>query len=104
MARGGLKGMPGNRRRWARHETPTASDLVERNFTRNAPNALWVTEITEHRAREGKVLGAKPSTGSVGDSYDNALAEAVNGLFKTEPIRRRGPWRTVEQVELATLE
>jgi len=49
-------------------------------------------------------LGARPSTGSVGDSYDNALAEAVNGLFKTELIRRRGPWRTVEQVELATLE
>lgn len=49
-------------------------------------------------------LGAKPSTGSVGDSYDNALAEAVNGLFKTELIRHRGPWRTVEQVELATLE
>lgn len=49
-------------------------------------------------------LGAKPSVGSRGDSYDNALAEAVNGLFKTELIRRRGPWRTVEQVELATLE
>lgn len=49
-------------------------------------------------------LGATPSTGSVGDSYDNALAEAVNGLYKTELIRRRGPWRTVEQVELATLE
>lgn len=38
------------------------------------------------------------------DSYDNALAEAVNGLYKTELIRRRGPWRTIEQVELATLE
>lgn len=49
-------------------------------------------------------LGATPSVGSVGDSYDNALAEAVNGLFKTELIRRRGPWRTIEQVELATLE
>lgn len=49
-------------------------------------------------------LGAKPSTGTVGDSYDNALAEAVNGRYKTELIRRRGPWRTVEQVELATLE
>ncbi len=49
-------------------------------------------------------LGAKPSTGTVGDSFDNALAEAVNGLFKTELIRRQGPWRTVEQVELATLE
>lgn len=49
-------------------------------------------------------LGANPSTGTVGDSYDNALAEAVNGLYKTELIRRQGPWRTVEQVELATLE
>jgi putative transposase len=49
-------------------------------------------------------LGAKPSTGTVGDSYDNAMAEAVNGLYKTELIRQQGPWRTVEQVELATLE
>lgn len=43
-------------------------------------------------------LGAKPSTGTVGDSYDNALAEAVNGLYKIELIRQQGPWRTVEQV------
>ncbi|MWB97574.1 IS3 family transposase [Agromyces sp. MMS17-SY077] len=49
-------------------------------------------------------LGAVPSTGTVGDSYDNAMAEAVNNLYKTELIRQRGPWRTVEQVELATLE
>ena len=49
-------------------------------------------------------IGAKPSTGTEGDSYDNALAEAVNGLYKTELIRRRGPWPTVERVELATLE
>lgn len=49
-------------------------------------------------------LGATPSTGTFGDSYDNALAEAVNNLYKTELIRQRGPWRTVEQVELATLE
>jgi putative transposase len=49
-------------------------------------------------------LGATPSTGTVGDSYDNALAEAINALYKTELIRQRGPWRTVEQVELATLE
>lgn len=48
-------------------------------------------------------LSAKPSTGTVGDSYDNALAEAVNGLYKTELIRRHSPWKTVEQVELATL-
>jgi hypothetical protein len=38
-----------------------------------------------------------------GDSYDNSLAESVNGLYKTELIRRRGPWRNVEQVELETL-
>lgn len=49
-------------------------------------------------------LGAIPSTGTVGDSYDNAMAEAINNLYKTELIRQRGPWRTVEQVELATLE
>ena len=49
-------------------------------------------------------LGITPSTGTIGDSYDNALAEAVNGLFKTELIRRRGPWKTVEQLEIATLE
>jgi putative transposase len=50
-------------------------------------------------------LGALPSIGSVGDSYDNALAESVNGLYKTELIRGpdQGPWRTVEDVELATL-
>lgn len=50
-------------------------------------------------------LGAVPSVGSVGDSFDNALAEAVNGLYKTELIRgpAQGPWKTVEDVELATL-
>jgi len=48
--------------------------------------------------------GIEPSVGSVGDSYDNALAETINGLFKTEVIRRRGPWRSLEAVEFATLE
>jgi putative transposase len=47
--------------------------------------------------------GAVASVGSKGDSYDNALAETVNGLYKAELIWRRGPWRTVEDVELATL-
>jgi putative transposase len=46
--------------------------------------------------------GAVNSVGSKGDSWDNALAETVNGLYKTELIHRQGPWRTVEQVELAT--
>jgi putative transposase len=48
-------------------------------------------------------IGAKPSIGTVADSFDNALAETVNGLFKTELIRRQAPWRTVDDVELATL-
>jgi transposase InsO family protein len=48
--------------------------------------------------------GIEPSVGSVGDSYDNALAETVNGLYKAEVIHRRGPWRNFEAVEYATLE
>ena len=46
----------------------------------------------------------EPSVGSVGDSYDNALAESVIGLYKTEVIDRRGPWRHAEAVEFATLD
>jgi putative transposase len=48
--------------------------------------------------------GIEPSVGSKGDSYDNALAESVIGLYKTEVIRRGGPWRGLEDVEFATLE
>ena len=48
--------------------------------------------------------GIEPSVGSVGDSHDNALAETINGLFKAEVIHRRGPWRSFEAVEYATLE
>jgi putative transposase len=48
--------------------------------------------------------GVLPSVGSVGDSYDNALAETINGLYKAEVIHRRGPWRSFEAVEYATLE
>ena len=48
--------------------------------------------------------GIACSVGSVGDASDNALAETINGLYKTEVIRRRGPWRTIEDVEFATLE
>ena len=48
--------------------------------------------------------GIEPSVGSVGDSYDNALAETINGLYKAEVIWRRGPWRKFEAVEFATLE
>jgi putative transposase len=48
--------------------------------------------------------GIEPSVGSTGDSYDNALAETINGLYKAEVIHCRGPWKTIEAVEIATLE
>lgn len=148
---------------------PRAPDLVDRQFVADAPNTLWVTDITYVPTWSGMAyvsfitdvfsrrivgwrvasnmrtamvldslemarwargtildglvchsdagsqytsiryterveeLGARPSIGSVADSYDNAMAETINGLYKTELIRPRGPWRTVEDVELATL-
>ena len=51
-----------------------------------------------------KAEGIEPSVGSVGDSYDNALAETINGLYKTELIHPNGPWRNVDEVEFGTLE
>ena len=170
----GIQGV--SRRRKMRTTIPDGSatrppDLVDRDFTADAPNRLWVTDLTyvptwdgmgyvcfiidafsrkivgwrvaghmrtqmvldalemarwSRGARlEGLVahsdagsqytsirygerlteIGAIPSVGSVGDSYDNALAESVNSLYKTELIYGpdQGPWRTVEEVELATL-
>jgi putative transposase len=138
---------------------PTAArhpDLVRRNFTATAPNALWVTDLTfvptwagvayvcsitdaysrmivgwrvaghmrttmvldaieMARWSRGNTLpgltchsdaGSQPSIGTVGDSFDNALAETVNRYYKSELIygpARTGPWKTVEDVELATL-
>ena len=58
------------------------------------------TKCTERLAD----AGIEPSVGSVGDSYDNALAETINGLYKAEVIHRRGPWRSFEAVEFASLE
>jgi putative transposase len=151
--------------------SPRPADLVERNFTAEAPNRLWVADLTyvstwtgfvyvafvidvfsrfivgwrvsnslhaglaldalemalwrrqrqdlrgliHHSDRGSQYLsiryterladaGAVCSVGSRGDSYDNALAEAVNGLYKTEVIRKTGPWRSLEHVELATAE
>ena len=145
------------------------ADLVQRNFTADRPNQLWVADITYVATWAGFVYvafvtdvfsrkivgwrvsrslrsdlaldaleqalharphadnlihhsdrgvqyvsirytqrlaeaGVEPSVGSVGDSYDNALAETIFGLFKTEVIRRNGPWRNIEEVEFATLE
>ncbi len=79
---------------WARH--PTAEDALVHHSDRGVQ--YLAIRYTERLAEEGAVT----SVGSRGDSYDNALAETVMGLYKTELIRRRGPWRTAEQVELAT--
>jgi transposase InsO family protein len=145
------------------------SDLVQRNFTADGPNQLWVADLTyvatwagfvyvafitdvfsrtivgwrvsnslrsdlaldaleqavhsrsdledlvHHSDRGVQYLSIRytdrlaqmriaPSVGSVGDSYDNALAETINGLYKTEVIHPNGPWRNAEEVEFATLE
>ena len=150
--------------------TPRPADLVERDFSAQRPNQLWVADLTyvatwsgfvyvalvvdafsrflvgwqaarslrtnlaldalelaiwrrqgqleglvHHSDRGSQYLairyterlaeaGAVASVGSVGDSYDNALAETIIGLYKTELIRRRGPWKGIDQVEYATLE
>lgn len=170
----GIRGVKRARRVHTTRVDPAAdrpADLVGRDFTADAPNRLWVADLTcvatwsgvayvcfiidaysrrivgwrvasnmrtqmvldalemarwNRGARlEGLVahtdagsqftsvryserldeLGATPSVGTVGDSYDNALAESVNALYKTELIRgpRQGPWQTIDDVELATL-
>jgi len=100
-----------------------AGDLLNRDFTAPAPNRTWVMDFTYVRAWTGFVYvafeytsirftehlaleGVRPSIGSVGDAYDNALMECVIGLFKTECIRttvfHAGAYRTVSDVEYAT--
>jgi putative transposase len=63
------------------------------------PGQYLSIRYTERLAAEGAVT----SVGSRGDSFDNAMAESIIGLYKSELITMRGPWRTVEDVELATL-
>ena len=80
--------------------------------------ALWArgkpTDLIHHSDRGSQYLsiryterlieaGIKASVGSVGDSYDNAMAETINGLYKTEVIRHQGPWKGIDEVEQATL-
>ena len=81
---------------WQR-KTPDNKDLVHHSDRGSQYLSIKYTE------RLGEA-GIEPSVGSVGDSYDNALAETINGLFKAEVIHRRGPWRNFEAVEYATLE
>ena len=79
--------------------TPSRSRQRPRASQRSR-RAIRLDQYTD-RLREA---GVEPSVGSVGDSYDNALAETINGLYKAEVIWRRGPWRNFEAVEFATLE
>ena len=93
--------------------------LKDRHCPGCTEQALWSRSDTEglihHSDRGVQYLsiryterlaeaGIEPSVGSKGDSYDNALAESVIGLFKTEVIRQEGPWRGLEEVEFATLD
>jgi putative transposase len=84
---------------WARTRDG-AADLTGLICHHDAGSQYTSIAYTERLAQ----AGIDPSVGSVGDAYDNALAETVIGLFKTELIKPGGPWRTVEQVEIATLE
>jgi putative transposase len=92
-----------------------ALDALEQALWQRQRDAHDVTGLVHHSDRGGQYLsiryterlaaaGAIASVGSRGDSYDNAAAESTIGLFKTELIRRRGPWRGLDDVELATLE
>jgi transposase InsO family protein len=166
---GAVRGRTYKKTTIADETTQRPMDLVQRDFTADRPNRLWVADLTyvatwrgfvyvafvtdvfsrkivgwrvsnslrsdlaldaleqalaarpglgelvHHSDRGVQYLsiryterlaeaGIEPSVGSVGDSYDNALAETIFGLFKTEVIRKSGPWRNLEEVEFATLE
>jgi transposase InsO family protein len=79
---------------------PSNTSLLEM-LRRPIESAQYVSIRYSERLAEA---GIEPSVGSTGDSYDNALAETINGLYKAELIHRRVPWKTREAVELATLE
>ena len=86
--------------RWSRRSTrasPGGRRLI--HHSDRGVQYVWI-RYTERL----KDAGIEPSVGSVGDSYDNALAETINGLYKAEVIHKRGPWRSLQAVELATLE
>ena len=79
---------------WSRHDTAGLIHHSDRG------SQYLSIRYTERLA----AAGVEASVGSVGDSYDNALAETIIGLYKTEVIRTRGPWKTLDGVEYATLE
>lgn len=95
MRRNGIKGLPNRRRPRPRHDTPTAVDLVDRNFARTSPNQLWVTDITEHPTREGKVYCAVVldvhSRRVVGWSIDSSQTAALATNALGMAIANRSP-------------
>ena len=95
--------------------TDLALDALEMAIWRRGREQADLSQLVHHSDRGVQYLsiryterladaGAVASVGSKGDSYDNALAESFNGLYKAELIRRYGPWRSIDDVELATLE
>ncbi|BBY36833.1 putative transposase for insertion sequence element IS986/IS6110 [Mycobacterium mantenii] len=96
--------------------TATVLDSIEQAiWTRQREGIFDLKDVVHHTDRGSQYTsirfterlteaGIQPSVGAVGSSYDNALAETINGLYKTELIKPRKPWRTVEEVELATAE
>lgn len=96
--------------------TPLVLDAIEHAiWTRKREGVEDLSGLVHHNDRGSQYTsiaftdrlveaGIDASVGTTGDSYDNALAETINGLYKTELIKPRGPWRTVDQVEVATLE
>ncbi|RAL31638.1 IS3 family transposase [Rhodococcus sp. AQ5-07] len=96
--------------------TPLVLDAIEHAiWTRRREGITDLSGLIHHNDRGSQYtsiaftdrlieVGIDASIGATGSSYDNALAETINGLYKTELIKPRGPWRTVEHVEIATLE
>ncbi len=96
--------------------TPLVLDALEHAiWTRTREGITDLTGLVHHNDRGSQYTsialtdrlveaGIDASVGAVGSTYDNALAETINGLYKTELIRPRGPWKSIEQVEIATLE
>ena len=96
--------------------TSMVLDAIEQSiWTRQQEGVLDLKDVVHHTDRGSQYTsirfserlaqaGIQPSVGAVGSSYDNALAETINGLYKTELIKPRKPWRTIEDVEVATAE
>ena len=84
---------------WARN--PKTTDPHSRLVHHSDAGTQYLSIRYTQRLTEARI---EPSVGSVGDSYDNALAESVIGLYKTELIKEKGPWRNLDHLEYATLE